>query len=155
MSPRFLLARSLLLHVPLKLTSHLSFLVAPLLPPTHLLPYVSALSAIPPFFGFASSLTFAGFTYGLARGIPIAFLGTLSGSSIAFFLYRYVFRKQFGKMMGTGANGGQGREGGKWEAFQAVVVSPEKRGKRVGEGRADCFFLVGFGLVRNPRVCRC
>ncbi|KAL7413395.1 hypothetical protein BDY24DRAFT_389928 [Mrakia frigida] len=82
-----------------------------------------ALSAIPPFFGFASSLTFAGFTYGLPRGIPIAFLGTLSGSSIAFFLYRYVFRKQFGKMMGTGANGGQGREGGKWEAFQAVVKS--------------------------------
>ena len=40
------------------------------------------------------------------------------GSSVAFLVYRYVFTKQFKKVMGTNK---AGREGGKWEAFQVSI----------------------------------
>lgn len=82
---------------------------------------LAALATCPPFFGFASALTFCGFTYGLWPGIPIAFVFTLGGSSLAFGVYRYLLKDQFRGMMGN--KSGRGREGGKYEAFQAVVVS--------------------------------
>ena len=81
----------------------------------------SALATVPPFFGFASALTFCGFTYGLWPGIPIAFAFTLAGSSLSFGVYRFLLKDQFRGMMGN--KSGRGREGGKYEAFQAVVVS--------------------------------
>lgn len=80
---------------------------------------------MPPFFGFASALTFCGFTYGLWPGIPIAFAFTLAGSSFSFGVYRFLLKDQFRGMMGN--KNGRGREGGKYEAFQAVVVSRHPR----------------------------
>lgn len=80
-----------------------------------------ALATTPPFFGFASALTFCGFTYGLFPGVLIAFTATLAGSSFAFFTYRYLLKDQFRGVMGN--KSGRGREGGKYEAFQAVVRS--------------------------------
>ncbi|CDZ96381.1 Predicted membrane protein [Phaffia rhodozyma] len=76
------------------------------------------IASIPPFFGFSSALTFAGFTYGFFRAIPVAFVSTVIGSSIAFLAYQYLLKNQF-----KGIVGSQKVSGGKWEAFQLVVKS--------------------------------
>lgn len=68
--------------------------------------------SFPPCVGHTTTVTLCGFAYGM-KGFPIAAIGSLVGSALAFTVLRLLFSKRLQKWSASSE---------KWQALEAVVV---------------------------------